>query len=87
MQVGRWGKESDPEPSAEIAGPDFGLEYLAGHGFVGEEEGVKTGTVAGVARVCKCIASKLGGGGDRQKWVIGVMGLQLMVGYGIQGSN
>lgn len=60
----------------------FDLNRGAGHGFIGEKEGVKTGTIAGLAGVCKCIASKLGGG----RWavvVIGVMRMQLVVGYGI----
>ena len=40
---------------------DFGfINRGAGHGHgLLEEEGVKTGTVVGLAGVCKCIASKL----------------------------
>lgn len=49
-------------PLLKRLGLTFDLNRGAGHGFVGEKEGVKTGTIAGLAGVCKCIASKLGGG-------------------------
>lgn len=43
----KWGKEIEPEPFAENAGPKtLDLTRGAGLGFVGEEKRVKTVTVA-----------------------------------------
>lgn len=46
VQVGRWEKEMEPRPFAENSGPKtLDLNKGLGRGLVGEEKGVKTGTV------------------------------------------
>ena len=62
VQVARWGKEIEPEPSAENAGPKtMALNRGAGRGFVGEEKESRLGPwLAGLAGVCKCTALQLG---------------------------
>lgn len=61
----KWGggeRRVSLSPLLKMQGLTLDLNRGAGHGFVGEKEGIKTGTAAGLAGVCRCIASKLGRG-------------------------